>query len=406
MKLSDFGPGLLLAATGIGVGDMVGSTIAGAEYGMTLLWALVFGVIIKFAITEGAARWQLATGDSLIEGWREALPRVAVGAFFLYFIVWSYFVSSALVSASALVPAAIMPSVPVEAWGVAHAIVALLMVWFGRYERFLAVIKWFVGLKFAAIMGSVVLILLWSGADWSGFGARSPFSVAYTLSLIGGVGGTVTLLSYAYWMREAGWDGPARVPSARSDLTLSFALVFIFSFSMIFLATQINWSGHILDQEGPRVCMMLADRIGQEIGPIGKAVFLLGFWGAAFSSVMGVYHGVPFLFDDMLHLWRRQPRQGQRGTAYRAWATYLAAAAVSAQLFGRPLRLVFAYTVVGSLFFPFVVSTLLYLNNSNRVVRDARNGLKANAVLGAALAVYLFLAYEALRSALESLGWL
>ena len=399
MKLSDFGPGLLLAATGIGVGDMVGSTIAGAEYGMTLLWALVFGVVIKFAITEGAARWQLATGDSLIEGWREALPRVAVGAFFIYFIVWSYFVSSALVSASALVPAAIMPSVPVEVWGVAHAIVALLMVWFGRYERFLAVIKWFVGLKFAAIMGSVALILVWSGADWSGFGARSPFSVAYTLSLIGGVGGTVTLLSYAYWMREAGWDGPARLPSARSDLTLSFALVFIFSFSMIFLSTQINWSGHILDQEGPRVCMMLADRIGQEIGPIGKAVFLLGFWGAAFSSVMGVYHGVPFLFDDMLHLWRRQPRQGQRGTAYRAWAMYLAAAAISAQLFGRPLKLVFAYTVVGSLFFPFVVSTLLYLNNSNRVVRDARNGLKANAVLAAALAVYLFLAYEAMRSA-------
>jgi Mn2+/Fe2+ NRAMP family transporter len=406
VKLSDFGPGLLLAATGIGVGDMVGSTIAGAEYGMTLLWALVFGVIIKFAITEGAARWQLATGESLIEGWREALPRVAVGAFFLYFIVWSYFVSSALVSASALVPAAIMPSVPVEVWGVGHAIVALLMVWFGRYERFLAVIKWFVGLKFAAIMGSVVLILIWSGADWSGFGARSPFSVAYTLSLIGGVGGTVTLLSYAYWMREAGWDGPARVASARSDLTLSFALVFIFSFSMIFLSTQINWSGHILDQEGPRVCMMLADRIGQEIGPIGKAVFLLGFWGAAFSSVMGVYHGVPFLFDDMLHLWRRQPRQGQRGTAYRAWAAYLAAAAISAQLVGRPLRLVFAYTVVGSLFFPFVVSTLLYLNNSNRVVRDARNGLKANTVLGAALAVYLFLAYEALRSAFEILGWL
>jgi len=399
VKLSDFGPGLLLAATGIGVGDMVGSTIAGAEYGMTLLWALVFGVVIKFAITEGAARWQLATGDSLIEGWREALPRVAVGAFFIYFIVWSYFVSSALVSASALVPAAIMPSVPVEVWGGAHAIVALLMVWFGRYERFLAVIKWFVGLKFAAIMGSVALILVWSGADWSGFGARSPFSVAYTLSLIGGVGGTVTLLSYAYWMREAGWDGPARLPSARSDLTLSFALVFIFSFSMIFLSTQINWSGHILDQEGPRVCMMLADRIGQEIGPIGKAVFLLGFWGAAFSSVMGVYHGVPFLFDDMLHLWRRQPRQGQRGTAYRAWAMYLAAAAISAQLFGRPLKLVFAYTVVGSLFFPFVVSTLLYLNNSNRVVRDARNGLKANAVLAAALAVYLFLAYEAMRSA-------
>ena len=400
MKLSDFGPGLLLAATGIGVGDMVSSTIAGAEYGLTLVWALVVGVIIKFAITEGAARWQLATGVSLIEGWREVLPRAALAAFFLYFVVWSYFVSSALVTASALVPAAIMPSVPLPVWGFIHAVAAVTMVWFGRYERFLAVIKWFVGLKFVAIIASVLLIVAWSGADWSGFGARSSFSVAYTLSLIGGVGGTVTLLSYAYWMREAGWTGPARLPSARSDLTLSFTLVFIFCFSMIFLSTQINWEGQILD-EGPRLCLLLADRIGREIGPIGRAVFLLGFWGAAFSSVMGVYHGVPFLFDDMLRLWRRQPAGGQRGPAYRAWAVYLALAAISALLVRRPVWLVFAYTVVGSMFFPFVVSTLLWLNNSSRVVRGARNGAIVNAVLGSALLLYLFLAVRSVMEALQ-----
>jgi Mn2+/Fe2+ NRAMP family transporter len=270
------------------------------------------------------------------------------------------------------------------------------MVWFGRYERFLGVIKWFVGLKFVAIIASVLLIVAWSGADWSGFGARSEFSVAYTLSLIGGVGGTVTLLSYAYWMREAGWQGPARLSSARTDLTLSFVLVFIFCFSMIFLSTQINWEGAILD-EGPRLCLLLADRIGREIGPIGRAVFLLGFWGAAFSSVMGVYHGVPFLFDDMLHVWRRQPAGGQRGPAYRAWAVYLGAAAISALLLRRPVWLVFAYTVVGSFFFPFVISTLLWLNNSSRVVREARNGPFVNVLLGAALLLYVYLA---VRSAL------
>ncbi len=395
MKLSDFGPGLLLAATGIGVGDMVSSTIAGAEYGLTLVWALVFGVVIKFAITEGAARWQLATGATLIEGWREALPTAALAAFFIYFIIWSYFVSSALVTASALVPAAIMPGVPLPVWGALHAVAAVVMVWFGRYDRFLAVIKWFVGLKFAAIIASVLLILLWSGADWSGTGARSPFSVAYTLSLIGGVGGTVTLLSYSYWMREAGWTGLERVRSARTDLTMSFILVFIFCFSMIFLSTQIEWTGQILE-EGPRLCLLLADRIGREIGPIGRAVFLLGFWGAAFSSVLGVYHGVPFLFDDMLHVWRRQPALGQQGVPYRAWAIYLGAAAISALLVRRPVWLVFAYTVVGSMFFPFVISTLLWLNNSTRVARAVRNGLMVNTLLGAALALYVFLAVRSL----------
>ena len=115
------------------------------------------------------------------------------------------------------------PSVPLPVWGFIHAVAAVAMVWFGRYERFLAVIKWFVGLKFVAIIASVAADRRRGPAPTGrGFGARSPFSVAYTLSLIGGVGGTVTLLSYAYWMREAGWTGPARVPAARTDLTMSF----------------------------------------------------------------------------------------------------------------------------------------------------------------------------------------
>ena len=123
-------------------------------------------------------------------------------------------------------------------------------------------------------------------------------------------------------------------------------------------------------------------------------MFLLGFWGAAFSSVLGVYHGVPFLFDDMLHLWRRTAGGGQQGTPYRAWAAYLALAAISALVIRRPVWLVFAYTVVGSMFFPFVISTLLWLNNS-RNARATRNGVFVNVVLGAALALYAFLAVEA-----------
>src|SRR6185503_16838497 len=154
-----------------------------------------------------------------------------------------------------------------------------------------------------------------------------------------------------------------RVPSARTDLTASFTLVFLFSLAMIFLSTQIEWAGAILD-EGPRLCLLLADRIGAETGPIGRTIFLVGFWGAAFSSVLGVWHGVPFLFDDWIHLWQRRPPTGQQGGAYRSWAAFLTLSAVSALLIQRPVWLVFVYTVVGSLFFPFVISTLIFLNNS------------------------------------------
>jgi Mn2+/Fe2+ NRAMP family transporter len=395
VKRLDLGPGLLLAATGIGVGDMVASTIAGAEYGLTLLWALAAGVVIKLAITEGLARWQLVTGSTLLEGWRAKLPPWALVLFLAYFTVWSFFVSSALVAASALVPSAIMPSVPLPVWGALHAAAAFAMVYAGRYDRFLKVIKGFILLKFGAVLASALLIALWSGADWTGFGARTEFSATYALSLIGGVGGTVTLLSYGYWMREAGWSGRARVPAARVDLLVSFALVFIFCLSMTFISTQINWTGHVLD-EGPRLCLLLADRIGQEIGPIGRNVFLLGFWGAAFGSVLGVWHGVPFLFDDWIHTWRREVPGGQRGRAYRLWALYLTLGSTAALVIGRPVWVVFAYTVVGSMFFPFVIGTLLWLNSSGRVRAEAPSGVVITGVLVAALVLYVFLATRVL----------
>ena len=385
----------MLAATGIGVGDMVSSTIAGAEYGLTLAWALAAGVLVKFAVAEGVARWQLVTGTTLVEGWRDHLPRVAVLAFLVYFITWSYFVSAALVTASALAPAAVMPAVPLPVWVVVHALVALGFVYFGRYQQLLRVIKWFVAMMFVSLLATVLLILFRSGADVPVMGSRAPVSGPYVLSLIGGIGGTVTLLSYGYWMREQGWDGPVRVPSARADLAVAFALAFVFASAMMFLSSQIEWSGQILD-EGPRLCLLLADRIGAETGEIGRALFLVGFWGTAYSSVVGVFHGVPFLFDDWIHTWRRQPRTGQRGVAYRGWALFLTLAAISGLLIQRPVWLVFAYTVVGSLFFPFVITTLLWLNNSRLMPAAFRSSAAMNVVLGAALVLYGYLAVTSL----------
>ena len=62
------GPGLLLAATGVGGGDLATGSFVGGLLGTAVLWAVLVGALLKFVVTEGLARWQLATGDTLIEG--------------------------------------------------------------------------------------------------------------------------------------------------------------------------------------------------------------------------------------------------------------------------------------------------------------------------------------------------
>src|SRR3970040_786304 len=81
------GPGLIVAASGIGSGDVVSATVGGANYGGVLLWAFVCGAFFKFVLNEGIARFQLATGLPALEGWAEYLPAWVKAYFGVYLIV-------------------------------------------------------------------------------------------------------------------------------------------------------------------------------------------------------------------------------------------------------------------------------------------------------------------------------
>ena len=94
------GPGILVAATGVGAGDLATAAFAGSKLGVAVLWAVVLGAGIKYLLTEGLTRWQLATGDTLLEGSMSRLGRPAQYIFLIYLLLWSFMVAAALMSAN------------------------------------------------------------------------------------------------------------------------------------------------------------------------------------------------------------------------------------------------------------------------------------------------------------------
>ena len=104
------GPGIVVAATGVGAGDLVATLIAGSKFGYTLMWAAVIGCIVKVALAEATGRWHLSTGRTIFDGWR-SLGSWTTVYFAIYVVVWGFVYGGTAMSSSGLPLDALFPGV-------------------------------------------------------------------------------------------------------------------------------------------------------------------------------------------------------------------------------------------------------------------------------------------------------
>ena len=396
--LRTIGPGLAIAATGVGAGDLLAAMFAGADFGMALLWVVVVGAALKFGLNEGVARWQLATGTTLLEGWCRHLGWSFKGYFLIYLVVWSFIVAAGLMSACGVAAHALWPVFSITSWGVIHSLMALGLVAMGRYAVFETVMKVLVGLMTLTLLVSVVLVGPDLGSVLRGLVPALPSgSAAATLSLMGGVGGSVTLLAYGYWIREKGWTGPSLLATVRVDLAVGYLLTGLFGIAMLVLAAAVLSGGDGMPAGssglvacGDAIRQATAVRLGPASGNAAAMIFLVGVWGAVFTSTLGVWNGVPYLFADFVNALRGHfdTDVDTTGTAYRGYLLYLALPPMALLFLGRPLWIIKVYTLTGGLFMPLLAASLLWLNSRRDLVGSSRNRLPATATLILALVLF------------------
>lgn len=375
------GPGLLVAATGVGAGDLAGAGLAGTRLGYAVLWAVVLGAAIKYVLTEGLARWQLATGTTLLEGAGAHLGRRVVAGFvLLYFLLWSYVVSGAMMSGCGVAAQSLLPietflgqlENPAETgkvvYGILHSAVGVALVWIGGFKLFERVMAVCIALMFFTVVVTAVMI----GPDWPGV-ARGllvptipiePGALGWTIALVGGVGGTVTLLAYGYWIRESGRDEPGALGACRLDIAVGYSMTAIFGVALVVIATGVEAGG-----SGMGLIVALADRLGSDVGPAAQWIFLVGAWGAVASSLLGVWQSVPYLFADAWRIIRCPTNEeliarraiDTRSWIYRGFLLGLATIPIF-QLWRSFAGVQKVYAITGAAFLPLLALSLLLLN--------------------------------------------
>ncbi|MEV5926587.1 Nramp family divalent metal transporter [Streptomyces cellulosae] len=400
------GPGIVVAATGVGAGDLVATLIAGSNFGYTLLWAAVVGCLVKISLAEACGRWHLSTGRTLFDGWASLGPWTT-WFFAVYAVIWGFVYGAAAMSSSALPLQALFPSVmDLEYWGIACGLVGLVFVWFNKYAVFEKVMTVLVGVMFVVTVYLAFRVTPNLGDAFAGLLPVLPDeedSILNTLGLIGGVGGTITLAAYGYWVNAKGWTNSGWMKVMRLDNRVAYITTGIFVVAMLFVGAELLHSANIAISGGDQGLIQLGDILEDRYGKTTGVLFLVGFFAASFTSLIGVWHGVSLMFADFLARQRgeRQARadelassRRERSWTFRAYLLWLTFPPMILLFQDEPFRLIIIYGVLGAAFMPFLALTLLWLLNSSRTPREWRNSYLSNGMLTVAGLLFLVLAVK------------
>ncbi|MQA16524.1 MAG: divalent metal cation transporter [Pseudonocardiaceae bacterium] len=394
----------MAAATGVGAGDLVATLIAGAAFGTVLLWAAVLGAVLKLGLAEAVGRWHLASGGTILDGWR-TLGRWATTFFGIYAVVWGFVYGATAMSASALPLNALFQGLSVRYWAIIAGLVGFVLVLLGRYAAIEKIMTVLVAVMFVTVVGTAVLVVPDLGGVAAGLVPRLPDeSLVNVLGLIGGVGGTITMAAYGYWTMAKGWRGPRWIPMMRLDNTVGYVMTGVFVIAMLVVGAEILAGRTVTDDDTG--LLFLADELGGAYGGWARVLFLVGFFAVAFTSLLGVWNGVSLLFADWTRCvrlphgrqaafdvrdeeYRRQA--GERSPAFRGYLLWLTFPPMALLFLDKPFQLTLVYGVLGAFFMPFLAITLLVLLNSRRVESAHRSRWLSNAVLAASGVLFVVL---------------
>lgn len=390
------GPGLIVAATGVGGADLVATLLAGSMYVYALLWTGVVGCLLKVVLVEGAGRWSLATRTTIFEGW-SSLGRWTHWYFGPYIVIWGFVYGAAAMAGTGLALYSLLGGLSVAWWGVVSGLLGAALALLGRYSVFEKVCSVLVLLMFVSMVGAAVLTVPNLPDMAAGMVPIVPDgSLVFVLGVAGGVGGTITLATYGYWLREKGWDTPRYMRVMRIDNAVAYALTGVFVVSTLIVGAELLYSAGIAVSTGDQGLLDLSDVLAARYGEAAGTVFLVGFWAAAMSSLVGVWNGVSLMFADFVgHVSGGDadaPQFRLGGRWYAAYVLWLTLPPIPLLFLGEPVYLILAYGVLGAFFMPFLAVTLLWLLNTDRVSREWRNKLPSNLALVLCAVVFAWLA--------------
>lgn len=411
------GPGLVFALSVVGPGDIVANATTGSEYGYTLIWALGLTLVFRYVWISTSAKYVLATGKTLLQGY------ATLGNWVIWTLLASMIVIKhlqnvykvALIGGTAdlLFPLPLPSSQMI--WALLFTLSGFSMMFWGGYKVIEPLFKLLV-----AILGAFLIVgAFLSQPDLPGIvrGTLIPslpqasgfYSALFLLMvLIGTESGSMTNVTYTYFMYEKGWRDLSFLNRQRFDLAFGVGCIFLLG-ALLQITAAGNLGRQELHLEGPGDLMGI---LAENHGSLGFVICGLGLFAAVFTSYVGATTGYALIMTDICRnllpaigrMFGKQgnPQDVRRDPIYR-WSVAFWSLSPLYILFtdAKPIALVLLVSALTVILIPLLALCLLVITNKKEVMGKFKNGWIVNTVL-----VILALAsiYLTIANGIEWLG--
>lgn len=297
--LKALGPGILFASTCIGVSHLVQSTRAGAEYGFSLLAAIVLANIFKFPFFEFASRYTSATGKSIIDGYRKQ-GKWILGLYFAITIPSMFVVSAAVTFVTAGLLANLFPiGASTDFWSAIILGFCVVTLSLGRYKLLDILLK-IIGVVLLLSVITAFISVLFHGRAQAipGFvppRVLEPSGIIFLIALMGWMPTAVDLSTWTSLWAEAKIQQTAYHPTLRESLTdfnLGYWVSAVLAICFLTLgAYVIHGTGIQLSNSSPVFAHQLISMFTEAIGSWSYYVIAIAAFSTMFSTSITVVDG-------------------------------------------------------------------------------------------------------------------
>ncbi len=308
--LSAFGPGLLWAATAIGVSHLVQSTRAGAQAGFGLTGVILLALILKYPFFEYGPRYAAATGASLVEGYRR-IGRWALWVYLAITLLTVGIIQSAVVMFTAfLIGFAFGVDWPLPALAVLVMTPGVVLLWRSQFRGLDLSIKVILALLAVSTMMAAAVSLpradLSTTAVWPSDVVGTVVPFAFLLALVGWMPSAIDISVWSSLWTLAKNDASGKrcsVETARGDFLVGYVGTAILAFAFVTLGAGVMFgSEQSFAAAGPQFSTQLVDLYSATLGSWTRPVVLVAVVTTMFSTTLTVLDGGPRAVERSLRV--------------------------------------------------------------------------------------------------------